>query len=144
MSKDVSQRIRPGVKALIEYQGKILMIQEEINGRIIYDFPGGGIDFGESFEETLHREVMEEVGLKVEIQKHIGNWWFVNSDGVHIVCLAYQCKLIGEPVVDTSKNPASDENIFGPLWLTREEILGDSRKLLKAHGMRAAVENLEI
>lgn len=38
------------------------MIQET-NGK--WDFPGGGLDFGETCQECLIREVREEMGLQV-------------------------------------------------------------------------------
>lgn len=32
-----------------------------------YDFPGGGINLGETLEEALKREVWEETGIKVKV-----------------------------------------------------------------------------
>lgn len=119
------------------------MIKEKIGDLIIHDFPGGGIDFGESFEETLHREVMEEIGLKIKIGKLVGNWWFINSYKVHIVCMGYQCDLVGEAKIDTDHNPAGEE-IFDAVWFSREELLADTENLLRADGMREAVENLVV
>ena len=34
-----------------------------------WQIPGGGLEFGESVEECLHREIKEETGLNVEIVK---------------------------------------------------------------------------
>ena len=47
---------------MIINDGKLLMIRERVRGEVLYDFPGGGMDFGESVEETLHREVKERLG----------------------------------------------------------------------------------
>ena len=54
---------RTSVKALIKKSdGKILLSKEE-NG--FYDFLGGGLDYGETLQEGLKREVLEETNLKV-------------------------------------------------------------------------------
>ena len=55
---------RTSVKALIKNSdGKILLSKEE-NG--FFDFLGGGLDHGETLQEGLKREVLEETNLKVK------------------------------------------------------------------------------
>ncbi len=55
---------RPSVRGIIIKDGKIAMMHS-----LKYDYyklPGGGIEEGESYEETLVREVKEESGLVVK------------------------------------------------------------------------------
>lgn len=53
---------RISVKALVfNDKDEILLVRE---GGKDWDIPGGGIDHGESIEETLRRELEEEIGLK--------------------------------------------------------------------------------
>jgi 8-oxo-dGTP diphosphatase len=55
---------RISIKALIldETRTKFLIVQEE-NGE--WDLPGGGLDWGESVEAGMRREIKEEMGLTV-------------------------------------------------------------------------------
>jgi len=54
-----------GAKVIIEHGGKFLIIRNSYgSGRPT--FPGGGIDEGETPEETAIREIEEEVGLIIQ------------------------------------------------------------------------------
>ena len=50
---------------------RVLVSDEFIRGSYITKFPGGGLEFGEGTRDCLEREFMEEMGLKVEIGRHI-------------------------------------------------------------------------
>lgn len=54
---------RPSVKAIIFKDGKLAMFKSEKFGE--YNFPGGGVDAGETHLDALVREVREETGLHV-------------------------------------------------------------------------------
>ena len=63
--------IRPGVSAVIfDGDGRVLLQQRTDNDR--WGLPGGAIEFGESILEAWHREVMEETGLTIEVERLIG------------------------------------------------------------------------
>ncbi|HEX2558267.1 MAG TPA: NUDIX domain-containing protein [Nitrososphaera sp.] len=56
-----------GVGVFIFKDGQFLMIKREgAHGAGSWSVPGGWMEYGESFEETAKREVMEEVGLKID------------------------------------------------------------------------------
>ena len=61
--------------------------------------PGGGIDFGESPEDTLLREFVEETGLEVKSPKLIGTTSDLrrrdNGDKLHTVRILFTVELAG-------------------------------------------------
>ena len=55
--------VRPSVRGIIIRDGKVAMVHSLKYD--YYKFPGGGMEAGESLEESLLREVAEESGLEV-------------------------------------------------------------------------------
>ena len=57
--------------AVILYNGKILIAQRK-RGKdlaLYWEFPGGKLEKGETLEQCLKRELLEEMGLPIEIDK---------------------------------------------------------------------------
>ena len=112
------------VKAVIKEGDRFLVVKQAVNGQFFWDLPGGRVNFGESPYYALHREVMEETGLKIEIVKPLGLWWFFRSkDGDQVVCNTFLCNPKHKNI-DLSKN-AAEETISEFKWVTKEEFLSD-------------------
>ena len=64
-------RRRPGVYAVLMREGQILLThQAEPEPEV--QLPGGGIDPGEHPVAALHREVAEETGWRIALQRRLG------------------------------------------------------------------------
>lgn len=85
---------RPSVYGLIVHEGSILLCNTKSTGK--YSLPGGGIDKGEKIEDALRREIYEECGIEVSIEKLLGveeNCFYDRfTDGAwHVHALFYRC-----------------------------------------------------
>jgi 8-oxo-dGTP diphosphatase len=54
---------------LVFRDGQLLITQRPAGGHLagLWEFPGGKREADESFEDCLHRELMEELGIEVEM-----------------------------------------------------------------------------
>lgn len=60
-----------------------------------WEFVGGGIEFGESPEEALKREVKEEAGVTVEIVRLLPKIFAeMLNEEIQVIILTYECKII--------------------------------------------------
>ncbi len=83
-----------GVHGVIVDGGKILVLKRAAGMPYkpgSWDLPGGHLLIGESFEECVVREVEEETGLAVTIDRLLG---IHNSIGPHVQAI-YACSLTG-------------------------------------------------
>lgn len=64
-------RRRPGVYAVLWERGEVLLTHQE-EPLPEFQLPGGGIDPGESALRALHREVREETGWSIAIERRLG------------------------------------------------------------------------
>ena len=80
--------------------------------------PGGKIDLGEPIAGALQREVMEEVGLEVEVEDLIDVFEHVTpgEDNYHFIILYYLCRPLHADVVH---NPHEVEEAR---WVPRSEV----------------------
>ncbi len=78
-------------------EGKILLLHRNTPGRIQWETPGGKIEEGEDEKVAAIREVKEELGIEVEIEKEIGRKDF-SEDGNEMGYVWFQAKIIsGDP-----------------------------------------------
>ena len=82
----------PSVEAVIVMNGSLLFLRRKNDPALgQWWFPGGRIHRGESFEETLRREVKEETGLEIRSYRFIKAYSRVFPER-HDITIAYLCK----------------------------------------------------
>ena len=126
---------RTAVRAVIERDGRLLLVR---NNRGDMKFPGGGLEEGESHEETLRREVSEETGhILSRVGRKLGTVTERYPDirdpesVFEMISHYYQC------VIDSDKGPQRLDDYeaemgFEPVWLPFTAAIETNRALLEA------------
>ena len=97
------------------YEGTRILVQDRINKNWTgIAFPGGHVEKGESFADSVIREVFEETGLKINSPRLCGIKDWSNEDGSRYIVLFYKTDKFEGTLT------SSDEgNVF---WIELEEI----------------------
>ncbi|MBI4895707.1 MAG: NUDIX hydrolase [Candidatus Aenigmarchaeota archaeon] len=111
------------VKAIVINANKFLVLKKNIHVREDrWDIPGGKVHYGEDPEEALRREVLEESGLHIQIEKSLGAWHYLRLlENDQVVCHTFLCK--GSGKVDITNNEDEGFPIKEYKWVTKEEFL---------------------
>ena len=100
---DVSKakELRPSVAAIImNGDGHVLLQRRSDNG--LWGLPGGSVEIGESVSTAILREVREETGLTVEIERLVGVYSdprfqvfrYAGGNVVHYINTLFVCRIV--------------------------------------------------
>ncbi len=135
------------VSAAIQREGQLLVVRRAVSpGLGLYSFPGGRVEFGETLDKAIMREVFEETALHIAIAGFAGFREAIlpGSDGqpsAHFVIMVFAARwLAGEPSLNTELDDFRWETLPGIRALRTTEgladIATDALRLLKTerHG----------
>lgn len=120
----MNERPRVTVAALIERQGRFLLVEETAGGRLVLNQPAGHVEPGESLESAAAREALEESAWHFRPTGLVGIYlWNSSLNGRTFLRAVYTGDALAhEPGL------ALDDGIVRTLWLTRGEVCAaDSR-----------------
>lgn len=81
-------------KALIIEDNKFLAMYKIVDGKKWWDLPGGRMEFGETAEETLSREIREELGVEIKPIKLIDTWNYMPYKNFQTTGVIYHSEII--------------------------------------------------
>jgi len=112
---DNLNHFRIGVYALIFDEERVLLAhRRDIDW---WNLPGGGMEIGETVEEAVRREVKEETGLEVLVERLVGVY---SKPQKQEVVLTFRCKVIGGALQPTAESRAC--SYFAPDALPRNTL----------------------
>ena len=103
---------------IIEHNGKILAHKNVRSNH--YALIGGWVKIGEDSETTVKREMMEELGKKIEVTGYVAtieNFFEMNGTKYHEILFVHKAEFVDE---EDKKIEYSLKNIEGEDWLQYE------------------------
>jgi len=106
-----------------------IVLIERLNPPLGLALPGGFVEVGESVEQALLRELKEETGLSVRINRLLGVYSEPSRDPrFHVVSVVFVCDAEGEPKAGSD---AKRVHVFKTEDIPFERLVFDHAKVLK-------------
>jgi 8-oxo-dGTP diphosphatase len=112
--------IRIRVAAVLVRDGEILLVNHHKEGRSYWLLPGGGLEFGESLQQGVERELAEECGVKIRA----GRLLFIAESlppdrHRHVVNMTFAAELLEG---DAHLAELGSERLKGVAWVKRADV----------------------
>src|SRR5262245_57643799 len=113
----MTQGIDVTVAAVIERDGRFLLVEELVSGRAVLNQPAGHLEPNESLVEAAVRETREETGHAFEPRHIVGFYQWRTESGTTFLRIAF-CGPADAP----SKPARLDDGIIGFHWLSAADL----------------------
>ncbi|QEL65736.1 NUDIX [(di)nucleoside polyphosphate] hydrolase [Oryzomicrobium terrae] len=106
------------VAAVVERDGRFLLVEEETDQGLRFNQPAGHLDEGESLVNACIREALEETAHHVRPTALVGVYqWPRPARDITYLRFAFACEVTGEEV-----DRALDTGIVAARWLTIDDV----------------------
>ena len=112
------------VATVVARDGRFLLVEENVRGRVVLNQPAGHLDPDETLQQAALRETLEETGWTVELTGLLGVHQWRAPDGEAFLRFTFA----GEALAHDPARPL-DDGILRALWMTHAEILAAAEHL---------------
>lgn len=106
----LNPKVVVGVSGVIlDEQGRVLLVEHRFHHQRPWGLPGGWIQRGETVDQGWVREVREELGCQVIVDRILSH----RSRGLSLEFILLG-RLVGDPVLDPDPNELLDARFFSP------------------------------
>lgn len=128
--RKIYPRILPAVIVGVTDGDRMILTKYADRPLSFFALVAGFNEIGESLEDTVRREVMEEVGLKVKnIRYYKSQPWGIVDD----ILAGFYCDVDGDPTIRLDRQELKEA-----IWVKREEIIGQPVDFSLTHEMMIA------
>lgn len=120
----MSHRFHVTVAAVVERDGRHLVVEESVDGRRVYNQPAGHLEPDESLVDAVVREVLEETARPFTPDGLIGVYRWVSPGGETFIRFAFSGQ-VDEP----EPGRALDPDIQAALWLSESDLTARADQL---------------
>lgn len=120
------------VSAVVERDGRFLIVEERSSGLVVITQPGGHIDSGESPEQAVMRETLEEAGCEINVTGLLGVYlWIHPQTRQQFLRIMYTAEFLAQDL-----KRRLDDGIFAVHWYTVGDLQHRRRDLRSPVVMR--------
>ena len=127
------------VAAIIEQQGRFLLVEENSEGQVVFNQPAGHLDENETLLEAVVRETLEEAGRHFTPEAITGFYQWKNpTNGFTYIRIAF-CGSCSE----REPGRVLDQDIIDTTWMSLAEIVEQQEKLRSPMVMRCIQDYMQ-
>ena len=113
------------VAAIVEVDGKFLMVEERISGKLVFNQPAGHLEDHESLVEAVIRETREETAWRFHPEALVGIYLWRNPENDRSFLRFAFCGTVD----DHQPKLPLDIGIVRAVWMTHEQLLAQPARL---------------
>ena len=112
------------VAAVIEKDGKFLLVEELIEDELVFNQPAGHLEKGETLLDAVKREVLEETTFDFEPKALVGIYLYQNKSNKNITYLRF---CFHGSCIKKYDERKLDHGIIRTVWMSKKEIEENKR-----------------
>ena len=125
------------VASIARRNGRYLMVQESVDGNGVFNQPAGHLEAGETLEQAVIRETLEETGFHFAPSYISGIYQFVPANGETYLRFTFYGELLGEQT-----GQPLDSDIEQIVWFDRRAVENHVDRL-RSQAVLACINDFE-